>query len=360
MRISAFYSLLLIVSIRLYAQDSLVIWTTQLDRITSVPTIISDDKYFISSQDGAITCLDKNGNILREYEITGQIFSPPLVENDLLVAATFEGDLITLNAITGNPYQVIGIGESITSNILLIDIEQSGVTGKAIVAGTSQGNMYCYNLYTLEQVWINQVTETAINSSIVYSEQKIFFQDTDGTLICVNAKNGSLLWKWNPAGTKPSSPFKTDLKIINNYLYLISSNGDLYCIDAMLGTEKWSIKKIYASGLIRIIKKNQLVLPTNKNKLLTVSTKTGKVVNEIEFSPETKDETVTDLIIIGDKIITGFSNGSVYEIKSTNHPQEIFRGGSAAIISLNNIDGNCLVTDSDGNISLLNLSDLSK
>lgn len=365
MKISAFYLLLLIITVRLYAQDSLVIWQARLDRNTSVPTIISGDKYFCSSQDGVITCLDNNGKILKEYEITGQISSPPIIENEMIIAATNEGDLFILNVNTGNIIQVIGIGENITSNIVLTDVEYYGKTGKAILLGTADGNLYCYDLYTLEQIWSTQTSADSIASSILASGNNIFFIDTKETLYCVNRANGLLIWKWK-IPVKNSEPFfKTDLIINQNNLYLVSSDGNLLCIDAMQGTEKWKIKKINALGLIRNYM-NNLFVPTTKNKLLTISTKTGKVVTEIELSPETKEEIVIDLIIIGEKIIAGFSNGSVCEIRSEQKEKpswkltEIFRGGSSAIVSLNNIDGNCLVTDSDGNITLLNLSDLSK
>ena len=124
----------------------------------------------------------------------------------------------------------------------------------------------------------------------------------------------------------------------------------------MLGTEKWNIKKNNASGLMRN-NKNNLIVPTTKNKLLTILTKSGKVVTEISLPDETKEATITDLIIIGKNIIVGFSNGTVYEIKANQKPKEIFRSGISAIVSLNNVDGNCLVTDYNGNITLLRISE---
>ena len=356
MKISAFYLLLLIISVRLYSQDSLVIWKVQLDRNTSVPTIISGDKYLSSSKDGTVSCLDKNGNIISEYEITGQISSPPIIENEMLIAATNEGDLFTINANTGNITQVIGIGENITSNIVLTDVEYNGETGKAILVGTANGNLYCYDLYTLEQIWSTQTSVDSITSSILASGNNIFFIDIKETLYCVNGTNGLLIWKWK-IPVKNSEPlFKTDLIINQNNLYLVSSEGNLHCIDAMLGTEKWKIKKINATGLMRN-NKNNLIVPTTKNKLLTISTKSGKVVTEIELYPATKGIIITDLITIDDKIIAGFSNGSVYEIIANHKPKKIFRSGISAIVSLNNVDGNCLVTDYDGNITLLRISE---
>jgi len=369
MKISAFYLLLLIVSVRLYAQDSLVIWQARLDRNTSVPTIISGDKYFCSSLDGVITCLDNNGKIVKEYEITGQISSPPIIENEMIIAATNEGDLFILNVNTGNIIQEIGIGENITSNIVLTDVEYYGKTGKAILLGTADGNLYCYDLYTLEQIWSTQTTADSITSSILPSGNNIFFIDTKETLYCVNRANGLLIWKWKIPFKNSEPLFKTDLVINQNNLYLVSSEGNLICIDAMQGTEKWSIKKINASGLMRS-DRNNLIVPTTKNKLLFVSTKAGKVEKEIELAPETKEHRVTELLVMEDNVLVGFENGSVYELSKNKKPVEIFRAANlparlvsddserdakagSRIISLNMINGNFLITSENGLVSLI-------
>ncbi|MCU0414787.1 MAG: hypothetical protein MUE91_10380, partial [Ignavibacteriaceae bacterium] len=59
---------------------------------------------------------------------------------------------------------------------------------------------------------------------------------------------------------------------------------------------------------------------------------------------------------IEDKILVGFSNGWVYKIKMKQKVEKFFRGGFAPIVSLTNVDGNCLVTDYDGRFTLLKLT----
>ena len=121
----------------------------------------------------------------------------------------------------------------------------------------------------------------------------------------------------------------------------------------MLGTVKWNIKNITANGLIRFNNQQELVLPTKNNKVVIISPKLGKVISETELPLETKDEALTDLLLIGDKIIVGFSDGWVYKIKPKQKAEKFFRGGLAPIVSLTNVDGDCLVTDYDGRMTLL-------
>jgi outer membrane protein assembly factor BamB len=194
-----------------------------------------------------------------------------------------------------------------------------------------------------------------IISSIACADNKVLFQDFKGTLYCVSAVNGLLLWYWKPPVLNSNPFYKTDLIVKGNVIYLIDAGGNFRCIDALLGTEKWSIKNIYASGLIKT-NNNELLLSTNKNKILIVSTKLGKITNEIVLASETKNEKITDFILIKDKIVAGFSDSSVYEIKKKQKAKFKFLSSLAPVVSLVNVDENCLITDYDGNLTLLKIS----
>jgi hypothetical protein len=141
-----------------------------------------------------------------------------------------------------------------------------------------------------------------------------------------------------------------------NDIYLIDAGGNFRCIDALLGTDKWGIKNIDASGLITEKNKSDLIITTNKNKILIVSTKLGKIINEIVLASETKKDILTDYILIDDYIIAGFSDSSVYEIKKKQKAKFMFLYHLAPVVSLVNVDNNCLITDYNGNFTLFKIS----
>ncbi|RKY98646.1 MAG: hypothetical protein DRQ13_03320 [Ignavibacteriae bacterium] len=343
-----------------YPKSPLIKWNTKLHS-TTISSINNSKEIFIASKKGKITCLDNKRDKIWTYETNGTIYSPPKVEKDLVVVATNEGDLFTINKNTGNLFQVIGIGETITSDIELIDIEFNGMQTKGICFGTVEGNFYCYELYSLELIWWNNGVKEMINSSVATVKGKIIFQDKKGTLYCLSSDNGVLLWKWK-AKTKIFDPlFKSDLIISNNNVYFIDFDGDLHCIDALLGTKKWSIRKIKATGKIELNeKKNEIVLHSAKNKILVVSPAKREVTEELILPGETKNEFVTSIELISSKLIVGFTNGNVYQLMKKQVPKNIFWQSSAPIVSLNKINGNILVTDYDGNLTLLDLLEKKK
>jgi outer membrane protein assembly factor BamB len=338
------------------------LWSVNIDKTKRSSSVSDSDKIYNVFKDGTVICLNNSGAEQWRFETNERILSPPLIENDLLVLASDDGDIITLNSNTGNLHQIIGIGERISSGISVIDITEEGNITKAVIVGTVYGDIYCYDLFTLDPIWAQQITfsgqEISVVSSIVHSDNKIFFFDNKGTLYCFSAVNGMLIWKLEASqdGWKASVKALVSQTGKDKNIFLIDSAGNLFCVDALLGTAKWNIKNINANGLIRLNNQQELILPTTNNKVIIVSTKLGKVISEIELPLDTKGEMITDLLVIGDKIIVGFSDGWIYKIKVKQKSEKFFRGGFAPIVSLTNIDGNYLVTDYDGKITLLNIS----
>jgi len=341
-------------------KDSLI-WKKKLGEVIHSNSLIQGNKIYTVTSNGNLYCIGNEGNEIWKYETNGTIYSSPKVEKDLVVAATNEGDLFTINANNGNLFQVIGIGETITSEIELVDIEHNGMQTKGICFGTAEGNFYCYELYSLELIWWNNGIKEMINSSVIMAKGKVIFQDRKGTLYCLNSQSGVLLWKWK-TNTKIFNPlFKSDIIIKDNNIYFIDYDGDLHCIDALLGTKKWSIRKIIATGIIKLNKKkNELILHSAKNKILVVSFAKRKVNIEFILPDRLKDEIATDIELIDDKLIAGFTNGTVYQLMEKQVPKNIFWQSSAPIVSLNEINANILVTDYDGNLTLLDLSEKKK
>jgi len=342
------------------------LWSIDLNKTKRTSVVYDSEKIYNVFKDGSVICLSNSGSEQWRFETNERILNPPVIEDDLLVLNSDDGDIITLNSNTGDPHQIIGIGERISSGISVIEISENESITKAVIVGTVYGNLYCYDLFTLDPIWTQQLSgmdeNLEIASSIVSSNNKIFFCDSNGMLYCFSAANGMLIWNLEASqgGWKSNEKVSVSQAVVDNILYLIDTAGNLFCVDALLGTVKWNIKNINANGLINFNNNLDLILPTKNNKIVIASQKLGKVISEIELPLETSEEAITDLVVIGDNIIVGFIDGWVYKIKVKQKPEKFFRGGSAPITSLTDIDGNCLVADYDGKFTILNLSTTKK
>lgn len=354
-----------------FTQPGNKLWTFRVKKTKRTYPVYYDGKIYSVFDKGLVICFNNLGKELWRVETNKRISIPPFLADELLVVASSDGDILTFNANTGSPHQTIGISEKITSGISLAEIEDKGNITKAVTVGTINGNLYCYDLFYLDPIWTEQInnynTDIRVASSIASSNDKIFFYDNEGTLYCLSSKNGMLIWKipssgggWKINNKISGTQWSNEIRVIKNDLYLIDGSGNLFCVDALLGMPKWNVKNISANGLIRFDSKGSLILPTRNNKLVFVSAKTGKINSEIELPVEKKAESITDLLLIGDQIFVGFSDGWVYKIKPKQKIEKFFRGGLSPVASITNVDGNCLVTDYDGNFTLLKISPQKK
>jgi len=343
-----------------------LLWSVNYNKTIYDKSVSDGEKIYLVFKNGTVICLDNDGSEKWEYETNKKIIQPPIIHNDILVLTSEDGDIYTINANTGNLFQSIGIGEKITSGASIIDVEEAGDKIKAVIVGTQYGNIYCYNLFTLNPIWTQQFAESdyalEFSSTLSYSNNKIFFQDKSGDLYCISSTNGMLIWKipTNKGGWKSGSIYSNSMRgdIIfpkNNNLYLVDVSGNLFCVDALLGTPKWNLKNLNSNGIVIQKSTNEFIFSTRKNTIAMVSTKLGKITSEIELPDATKNESVTDLNIINEKILVGFSNGWVYSIKVKQKVEQLFRYCYSPIISLMEIKGNCLITDYDGNFSLIKI-----
>ena len=91
--------------------------------------------------------------------------------------------------------------------------------------------------------WLH-LANSKINTNPVVFNDKVFFGDSDGNFYCLNADNGSLLWKITLSGTILPHP-----SVDKNNLYIATSNN-LLAIELKSGKQLWKV------GLPKLTKAN--------------------------------------------------------------------------------------------------------
>lgn len=129
----------------------------------------------------------------------------------------------TKNVITSSPAYsdgIIYIGSG--NNLLAVD-----TSGKEVFRFKTQGNIKC---------------KPAIEKS------EIYFQSTDGLLYCIDKKSGKERWTFQMDTNNYLQLydywdyFQSSPLIVNNLIYIGSTNAYLYAIDSRTGREIWKFK----------------------------------------------------------------------------------------------------------------------
>ena len=329
----------------------------QKDLNTNIPASAdaSNNKIFAASEDGNIYCYDMTGKKIWEYNTGETIISKPVAEGDVLLVATLVGDLFSINTNNGNVIQVIGLGEPLTSQLFIVDAENQGAKTKGVVAGTSTGEMYCYDIYTLENIWENNSAKGAITTLPLYIKNRIVYGSSDGYVYCIDARSGILNWKWKDknsgnsfAGCSPVSNGK--------YIYISAPGSYIYAIDLLLGTAIWKTKDFQSWESLGISNDNEKLYIKGLNNFYLASPKTGKLIKEIKIDYNT-DTSPVEPLDWNNNILFGAENGNVYLIDQNYTWKKLFFAGTAKLNNVNHVKDNIFcVSNIDGNVLVFSLN----
>lgn len=332
-----------------------IVWEINFENESTTGLIISEGKLFINFTDGLVYCLDMNGKEKWATEMIGNVHNNSLHYKDLFLAATDEGDLYSINANNGEVLQVLGIGEEITSNLSLIDLPAKGYISKAVVFGTSSGNIYCYDIFTFELIWKHNLTKNKILSTPLVLNDKIIFIDSSASVYCINTKSGVLIWNYISSANLDfpviGIPIHAQDKIIS-----LSSQKEIFALDQLSGKKIWSTKPISLKASTQIsLLKDELIFIDEKNNLIFLSIKDGKERFKIEFKEKIISYYVFDNN--GDLSLIAFSDNSIYKITSDKKSEWILDMGDDSVSSLKILDEKSfLVKTSNGKITLYKIS----
>ncbi len=309
--------------------------------------VVSNEKIYTCSRGGVITCFDLNGKQLWEYKTFSTVFSRPVISNDIIVIGTATGDLITLNAATGEQIQTIGIGEVITSQLITFNYAGSKLlmTGQkpksCVLIGTGSGKLYCYDLESLEPIWENELSKSMIETRPLFFENKIIYGSWDGIVYCVDARSGVLIWKWSENKNFYYSNAACVPVTDGKNVFVTSPDKSVSAIDLLQGRTVWRKTNYNSWESIGISRdKKFLLIKTMKDKFIFVNAKDGSINKEVEIKFDI-DTMPVELEENNGNVIFGLENGLVYNIKMKNYnTDKLFYMGTSRVLSVQNVKEN--------------------
>lgn len=333
-----------------------VLWRQDINSTMIQAPITYKEKIYTASKSGDIFCFDSKGKQIWKYHINGTIVSRLAAEDDLIIAGTIEGDLITLNANTGKVVQIIGITEPITSQLTVGLIPYSGEKYFGVIFGTASGNLYCYELSTLDMLWQNESARGMIESKPLVLSDRIVFGSWDGYLYCIEIATGMLNWRWgqnpnfyySPAACNPISDGKT--------VYISTPDKFVTSIDLLLGNTVWRKNDFNAWESIGINKdKTHLYVKSMNDKFFVINPKDGKRIKEVNLKYGL-DTTPNEIIEHKGTVIFNGKNGLIYNMDSKFNAKSILFMGTARTLSTIKVKENVyLASNMDGKMIMFSL-----
>jgi len=318
-------------------------------------SINSNNRIYTLLNNGLLYLNDFKGKEIFVTELIGRIENNPVLYKDLLLSATVEGDLYSINSNNGEILQVVGIGEQITSDLSAIEIVNGNTKIIGVVFGTSLGNIFCYNAFTFELLWKKNISKYSIISKPDIAKDKIVFINSNSSLYCVNSKTGSLNWNFEFSDKRNSYANNYPISDGKN-IFSLSPDGNLVAIDILLGKKIWSINTKGVLNQFYLGSEKQKLFLMNNNGVMTVySSIDGREIRDIDF----KKSRIFSFIIAENQgySLVGFSDGSLYNIDGKFNYKLLIAPTRIPITSLDVISKDeFIIKDINGKITLYKIN----
>ena len=333
-----------------YSAD--ILWQKDLQKEMYAPVLVTEDKIFTASFNGEINCYDLDGNPIWTHQLGRTVLNGFVREKDLILIGTYEGDLFSLNANNGNVVQVIGVGEPITSQLVTADVHYNDIDTKGVVAGTSNGSVYFYEIYSFELIWMNNSSKEMIETKPLVLKDKILFTARDSYLYNIDLNSGVLNWKWSARNSSNLSSPVTNGK----FVFVSSPDKNITAIDLLQGTQAWRKNEHKGYESLNISSDNKkLLIKSLSDYFIIADASTGKGDKKIKCTFG-NDPDPSSILEINKEYLFGAGDGVIYRIDKTFKCSQLLYLGNARITTLQSVGDNLIAAaNCDGNIVLFKL-----
>ena len=333
-----------------------ILWQKDLNKTLSAPIVATENYIYAAAENGDVFCMDMSGNLLWQNKSGETILSKLAVSDSIIVAGTVEGDLISFNAANGKIIQTLGLNEPVTSQLITLDGEYNGTPTTCVIAGTSKGSLYCYNINSLEMIWENHSAQGIIADEPLLVNDRIIYGSRDGYLYCVDAKSGVINWKLLINNSNDNSPFLCKPVFNEKSVFVVSPDNNIFSIDLLLGRAIWQKNNFDAYNSIGIgNSKEDIYIKSYKDNFFIVSAKNGKLVKDIEigFGIDTAPGNILEW---NNNILFGSQNGKIYLIDKNYKWDILFYLGTGGVQNIYHVKDNIFAaSDIDGKIVVFKL-----
>lgn len=212
--------------------DYELLWTYTTDRARFVGSAaIEGNVVYAASVDGRVHALDlATGDPLPGFDFRAEsdVWSTPLLVDDVLYVTAMDHRLYALNAVTGAERWHFDTGEDGTGGAMVgTPVYHEGV----LYFGAFNNTIYALDAATQNVLWTYETANWIWDSPAV-ADGILIGSDLDGNVFGLDAESGRELWRIMVGGPVVSAPM-----IVDGVAYFTSEDHSLYILNADTGEE---------------------------------------------------------------------------------------------------------------------------
>lgn len=306
----------------------------------------------ISTIDGKVTSYNPDFTTKWVYQLNGSIATAPIIAEGHLIAASTKGDIAIIDPLTTTEVQSLGIDCEIVSPLTVIEfkgtkellIPKSTSSNKALVFSGVSGEVFCYDIETLQELWVNSDSRSPITGNIIDSGNKLIFKNHDGVIFCIDSRSGQLIWRW---GYKEMlADTGTRIYFNGKQIITLTNQSTLIGIDILLGVPEWQSERSGIKDFYLLPGDPKTITALSENKLSLFDSRKGSLIKDIKLKERNIKSFLKQDDLAGQPYLITEDN-ILYRLDKSKSLHIIGDLGGASIVSFYN--------DSKNNLYLLNL-----
>lgn len=228
-----------------------------------------------SSTGVSAATLPEKLDVAWEYELPkGGFEASPIVANDVVYLADWDGRVVALNLASGEELWQIKVDDSFTASPAYDD-------GRLYVGGV-YGMVFCFDAKSGKELWKFE-TGAEINSGANFYEGVVLIGSQDHFLYALDAKSGEEKWKFEIADQIRCTP-----TIVGSRTFLAGCDGKLHVVDVQKGDPLGEVPIDSPTGATPAAVGDFVYFGTHGGDVFCVNWKTIKEV--WRHTPESKAE----------------------------------------------------------------------
>lgn len=189
--------------------NNTTLWTFETDEAVKSSPVVDGGKVYVGTMGGDVLCLDAyTGQLVWSYRTDGPVESSPAVSGDKVYIGSDDGFVYCLDALDGSLEWRSATGGEIKSSPVVQD--------DMVLVGSNDFNVHCLDATDGDDLWVFE-TGGYVYSSPALLDGTAYFGSCDGKVYAVDASTGDGVWNFT-ADFCPASPAVTeDLVIFGAY-----------------------------------------------------------------------------------------------------------------------------------------------
>lgn len=288
---------------RLWARDTFFEEYLGPRHVHTMVPLVTDDRIYVGNPVHGLSSLDrKTGQTLWQYKVLNGVASGAVVDNNNVYFGGGDGFFYALNKDTGNlKWKFATRFENLAAPLLK----------EAVIYFLSGNNvLYALDSETGNLKWnYSRPGTTPITlrggSQPTMAGQTLYVGFSDGYLVALNSKDGSLSWERQLNQSPRFRDVDASPIIDENFIYISSYDGSLYCLDRKDGQISWRIEKGGAGDVT--VHDRLLFVSSSQSEVLAVEKKTGNIV----WTVTSKNGVTSQPVYFKEMVIYGESSGAI-------------------------------------------------